>query len=201
MLKGRRRPARHHQPAQPTGPETYVLVDTPIGKLMARVPGKVHQAVGDTVRLHWSANDAHLFDAKSERRGAEFRGERARRRQLTPLSIRQYRIPMLDNIDTWPRASRRPTHAGRCAPSTRSPRPSASGTWPRRHNASRDAGVMVSVTRRGGLGHAATADLSEAGLADAFARAARMAMPWPAAWCSCPRSCPRPMPRLLLTAR
>jgi multiple sugar transport system ATP-binding protein len=53
---------------EPTGPETYVLVDTPIGKLMARVPGKVHQAVGDTVRLHWSANDAHLFDAKSERR-------------------------------------------------------------------------------------------------------------------------------------
>ena len=40
---------------------------------------------------------------------------------------------------------------------------------------SRDAGVMVSVTRRGGLGHAASADLSEAGLADAFARAARMA--------------------------
>ncbi len=40
---------------------------------------------------------------------------------------------------------------------------------------SRDAGVMVSVTRRGGLGHAATADLSEAGLADAFSRAARMA--------------------------
>ncbi|MBP5989274.1 MAG: sn-glycerol-3-phosphate ABC transporter ATP-binding protein UgpC [Piscinibacter sp.] len=53
---------------EPTGPETYVLVDTPIGKLMARVPGKVHQAVGDTVRLQWSANDAHLFDARSERR-------------------------------------------------------------------------------------------------------------------------------------
>ncbi|MFT3665370.1 TldD/PmbA family protein [Piscinibacter sp.] len=40
---------------------------------------------------------------------------------------------------------------------------------------SRDAGVMVSVTRNGGLGHAASADLSEAGLADAFARAAGMA--------------------------
>jgi multiple sugar transport system ATP-binding protein len=53
---------------EPTGPETYVLVDTPIGKMMARVPGKVHQAVGDTVHLRWSANDAHLFDAKSERR-------------------------------------------------------------------------------------------------------------------------------------
>ncbi len=39
----------------------------------------------------------------------------------------------------------------------------------------RDTGVMVSVSRDGGLGHAATADLSEAGLADAFARAGRMA--------------------------
>ena len=54
---------------EPTGPETYdARGRTPIGKLMARVPGKVHQAVGDTVRLHWSTNDAHLFDAKSERR-------------------------------------------------------------------------------------------------------------------------------------
>jgi len=53
---------------EPTGPETYVLVDTPIGKMMARVPGKVHQAVGDNVHLHWSANEAHLFDAKTERR-------------------------------------------------------------------------------------------------------------------------------------
>ncbi|QTN24985.1 TldD/PmbA family protein [Rhizobacter sp. AJA081-3] len=39
----------------------------------------------------------------------------------------------------------------------------------------RDTGVMVSVSRDGGLGHAATADLSEAGLADAFVRAGRMA--------------------------
>ena len=40
---------------------------------------------------------------------------------------------------------------------------------------SRDAGAMVSVAVGGGLGHAATADLSEAGLADAFARAGRLA--------------------------
>lgn len=40
---------------------------------------------------------------------------------------------------------------------------------------SRETGVMVSVARGGGLGHAATADLSEAGLADAFERAGRMA--------------------------
>jgi predicted Zn-dependent protease len=39
----------------------------------------------------------------------------------------------------------------------------------------RETGVMVSVSRAGGLGHAATADLSEAGLADAFDRAGRMA--------------------------
>ena len=39
----------------------------------------------------------------------------------------------------------------------------------------RETGVMVSVSRAGGLGHAATADLSEAGLADVFERAGRMA--------------------------
>jgi multiple sugar transport system ATP-binding protein len=55
---------------EPTGPETYVLVDTPIGKMMARVPGKVHQRAGETVHLRWSAADAHLFDAKTERRVA-----------------------------------------------------------------------------------------------------------------------------------
>jgi predicted Zn-dependent protease len=38
-----------------------------------------------------------------------------------------------------------------------------------------DAGVMVMVRRAGGLGHAATSDLSEAGLAAAFARAGEMA--------------------------
>ena len=40
---------------------------------------------------------------------------------------------------------------------------------------SRETGVMVSVARAGGLGHAATADLSESGLADVFERAGRMA--------------------------
>ncbi|WP_127997548.1 TldD/PmbA family protein [Piscinibacter defluvii] len=38
-----------------------------------------------------------------------------------------------------------------------------------------DEGVMVSVAHAGGLGHAATADLSEAGLAQAFERARRLA--------------------------
>jgi multiple sugar transport system ATP-binding protein len=55
---------------EPTGPETYALVDTPVGQLTARVPGKVNQGVGDRVFLRWSAADAHLFDAKSEKRVA-----------------------------------------------------------------------------------------------------------------------------------
>jgi multiple sugar transport system ATP-binding protein len=55
---------------EPTGPETYALVDTPVGKLTARVPGKVVHAVGERVFLRWSPIDAHLFDAKSERRVA-----------------------------------------------------------------------------------------------------------------------------------
>jgi multiple sugar transport system ATP-binding protein len=55
---------------EPTGPETLALVDTPLGKMMARVPGKVHQQLGETVHLRWHAEDAHLFDAKTERRVA-----------------------------------------------------------------------------------------------------------------------------------
>ncbi|HEY2926948.1 ABC transporter ATP-binding protein [Piscinibacter sp.] len=53
---------------EPTGPETYALVDTAVGKLVARVPGKVSEAVGERVFLRWSAADAHLFDARSEQR-------------------------------------------------------------------------------------------------------------------------------------
>ena len=53
---------------EPTGPETYAIVDTPLGKLTARVPGKVPHRVGETVHLRWAANDAHLFDARTERR-------------------------------------------------------------------------------------------------------------------------------------
>ena len=55
---------------EPTGPETYALVDTPVGMLTARVPGKVGHRVGENVFLRWSPNDAHLFDAQSERRVA-----------------------------------------------------------------------------------------------------------------------------------
>ncbi len=55
---------------EPTGPETYALVDTPVGLLTARVPGKVRQHVGEPVFLHWSPADAHLFDAATEKRVA-----------------------------------------------------------------------------------------------------------------------------------
>ena len=53
---------------EPTGPETYAMVETAVGKLTARVAGKVHQHVGDSVHLCWQPEDAHLFDAKSEQR-------------------------------------------------------------------------------------------------------------------------------------
>jgi multiple sugar transport system ATP-binding protein len=53
---------------EPTGPETYVYVDTAVGPVVVRVPGKVTQGVGDTVHLSWGAHDVHLFDAASEAR-------------------------------------------------------------------------------------------------------------------------------------
>ncbi|OYV02205.1 MAG: sugar ABC transporter, partial [Burkholderiales bacterium PBB5] len=53
---------------EPTGPETYVTVDTAVGKLTARVPGNVRQAVGERVHLQWAAEQAHLFDAASGQR-------------------------------------------------------------------------------------------------------------------------------------
>ncbi|WKB52707.1 ABC transporter ATP-binding protein [Eleftheria terrae] len=53
---------------EPTGPETYALVDTAIGKLTARVPGKVTQQVGERVHLAWSAEEVHLFDGNTQQR-------------------------------------------------------------------------------------------------------------------------------------
>jgi multiple sugar transport system ATP-binding protein len=53
---------------EPTGPETYALVDTALGKLTARVPGRLHHATGAGVGLRWAAADIHLFEAGSERR-------------------------------------------------------------------------------------------------------------------------------------
>jgi multiple sugar transport system ATP-binding protein len=53
---------------EPTGPETYAVIDTAVGNLTARVPGRLVRHVGDRVALAWKAGDAHLFDAASERR-------------------------------------------------------------------------------------------------------------------------------------
>ncbi|WP_088279638.1 ABC transporter ATP-binding protein [Ideonella sp. A 288] len=55
---------------EPTGPETYVTVDTAVGKLTVRVPGQVHRRIGDTVHLAWSPERAHLFDTGDGRRMA-----------------------------------------------------------------------------------------------------------------------------------
>jgi len=48
---------------EPTGPETYVTVQTPLGVLTVRVPGLMNAREGDAVHLGWNPADAHLFDA------------------------------------------------------------------------------------------------------------------------------------------
>jgi len=53
---------------EPTGPETYVKVDTAVGAMTARVPGHLAAHVGEPVHLQWPAARAHLFDAHSETR-------------------------------------------------------------------------------------------------------------------------------------
>ncbi len=53
---------------EPTGPETYVMLDTPIGTLTARVPGKVSLSVGAAVGLVWDTAAIHLFDSASQQR-------------------------------------------------------------------------------------------------------------------------------------
>jgi multiple sugar transport system ATP-binding protein len=53
---------------EPTGPETYVMVDTPLGTWTARVPGKVDARVGEPLSLTWAARAVHLFDAQTETR-------------------------------------------------------------------------------------------------------------------------------------
>jgi multiple sugar transport system ATP-binding protein len=53
---------------EPTGPETYVVVETALGALTARVPGRLTRQTGDRVSLTWRADDAHVFDAANERR-------------------------------------------------------------------------------------------------------------------------------------
>jgi multiple sugar transport system ATP-binding protein len=53
---------------EPTGPETYVSVDTAVGTVTARVPGNFRAHVGDRVHLRWDPEKAHLFAAESLRR-------------------------------------------------------------------------------------------------------------------------------------
>jgi multiple sugar transport system ATP-binding protein len=56
---------------EPTGPETYVSVQTAAGMLVVRAPGKVLHQVGDVVNLAWGTQDVHLFDAESQKRLAD----------------------------------------------------------------------------------------------------------------------------------
>jgi len=53
---------------EPTGPETYATVETPVGALTLRVPGYLAAQVGETVHLQWAPEAVHLFDAKTEQR-------------------------------------------------------------------------------------------------------------------------------------
>jgi multiple sugar transport system ATP-binding protein len=53
---------------EPTGPETYALIETALGRVMTRTHGRLHQREGEAVRLAWQPQDAHLFDAKTEKR-------------------------------------------------------------------------------------------------------------------------------------
>ncbi|WP_425260481.1 ABC transporter ATP-binding protein [Rubrivivax sp. RP6-9] len=53
---------------EPTGPETYVTADTPVGALTARIPGTPPLAVGERVHLQWRAEQVHLFDSLDGRR-------------------------------------------------------------------------------------------------------------------------------------
>jgi len=53
---------------EPTGPDTYVKLDSPLGTLTARVPGLLHRALGSVLQVGWPAAAAHLFDAASGER-------------------------------------------------------------------------------------------------------------------------------------
>jgi len=53
---------------EPTGPETYVTLDTAVGKLVARLPGRIAQKLGQRVTLGWETTQVHLFDAASGNR-------------------------------------------------------------------------------------------------------------------------------------
>jgi multiple sugar transport system ATP-binding protein len=53
---------------EPTGPDTYAFVETPMGKLVLRTGGHVTQRIGDNVFVGWDARDLHVFDTATEAR-------------------------------------------------------------------------------------------------------------------------------------
>jgi multiple sugar transport system ATP-binding protein len=53
-----------------TGPDTYVLIDTELGTLTARLPGALAHKVGEHVLVSWPASHCHLFDAHTDKRVA-----------------------------------------------------------------------------------------------------------------------------------
>jgi multiple sugar transport system ATP-binding protein len=53
---------------EPTGPDTYAVVETALGTLTARLPGSITHRPGEHVLVSWSASHSHLFDALTERR-------------------------------------------------------------------------------------------------------------------------------------
>ncbi len=53
---------------EPTGPETYLIADTPVGALTLRVPGTLRGRPGDRLQLAWSTAKVHLFDRASGHR-------------------------------------------------------------------------------------------------------------------------------------
>jgi multiple sugar transport system ATP-binding protein len=53
---------------EPTGPETYALLSTPVGKLTVRTPGTLRAQVGQTLHLRWDPDRVHLFDDAGVRR-------------------------------------------------------------------------------------------------------------------------------------
>ena len=55
---------------EPTGPDTYMLIDTELGTLTARLPGVPTHRAGEHVLVSWPTSHVHLFDAATERRVA-----------------------------------------------------------------------------------------------------------------------------------
>ncbi|WP_052231505.1 ABC transporter ATP-binding protein [Tepidimonas taiwanensis] len=53
---------------EPTGPETYAMVETPVGTLTVRTPGLLAAREGERVHVSWQPGDVHLFDRNSGQR-------------------------------------------------------------------------------------------------------------------------------------